>query len=158
MSRVFSIAISLFPIGDGYAWRNARSDWIRRPCRRQALACQIESTSLSESLRPLSNLSPAPLRIPPGRPQMRVRLILWFSKNNSNRRTSGKKTIATRNWCDFASKMQFAKLCFLWLPEAHFCKMAANKIENIYLQAKIKICIALCAPQNFDSRLWLVQY
>ena len=46
--------------------------------------------------------------------------------------------------------MQFAKLCSPRLAEAHFCKMAANKIKNIYLQAKIKIFIAFLGPSKFS--------
>ena len=45
--------------------------------------------------------------------------------------------------------MQFAKLCFPLEPEAHFCKMAANKNKNIYLQTKIKIFIAFLSPSKF---------
>ena len=41
--------------------------------------------------KPPSYLPPAHLRIPPGHPKPTVRLILWFSKNNSHCRARSKK-------------------------------------------------------------------
>ena len=42
--------------------------------------------------------------------------------------------------------MQFAKLCFPLEPEAHFCKMAANKNKNIYLQTKMQNFYCIFEP------------
>ena len=61
-------------------------------------------------------------------------------------RAKCKKTMSTAPWCEFALKMQFAKLCLPQLPEAHFCKLAAKRNKNIYLQTKIKIFIAILGP------------
>ena len=137
------------------ARRNARSDWIRRPCRMARAGVSnpnhksVIANLKSADLKPPSYLPPAPPRIPPGRLKMRIRSILWFSKNNSQCRASWKKLIRGGPDYEFASKMQasrclfhdfsalthfshhiFSKLCFLPTRGAQFCKTASSAFDQ----------------------------
>ena len=138
------------------ARRNARSGWIRRPCRMARAGVsdrKQKSTSQITSCRSQtpSKSPPAPPRIPPGRPKSTVHLILWLFISLGTRRARCKKTIPHGPWCEFASKVQaarclfhdfyalthfshhmFSKKCFSLLWGAHFWKrlraLSVNKI------------------------------
>ena len=86
------------------------------------------------------------MRIPPGRPKMTTRLILWFSKNTSGCRAKCKITVLDGSWYVLALKMSFAK-CIL----AEF--FARMHFVFIFLQK--------CAPRSsgkdiFENQLWAI--
>ena len=84
---------------------------------RQELACRIRfqipnrRSQICRSLTP-SKSPPAPPRIPPGRPKMRIQLIFRFLISLGTGRAKCKKLMSPSPWCEIASKMQAARPLF----------------------------------------------